>query len=176
MPIATELRVAEASTDYVCITTKKTQVRIEPGCWQSGGLQASIPFLFYAPPGSKKQGFVNQLYSLLGVQEVLPSLVARRRRAKITQNSEQREGLALKAPPVSREVLPFPWDTTRRGSVCFCRRIAFFQKQLFFSGPHRTCLFEAIKPIRPTNAINPCYNTNPIYPQNSSGPGQVKCT
>ena len=68
-------------------------------CWKRGGLQASISLFLYAPPDCKRQGLVNPLHSLLVVYELLPLLVAHWRREKITQNAQQRAGLAAKSTP-----------------------------------------------------------------------------
>ena len=101
--------------------------------WKSGGLHAIISLLLNAPPDYKREGLAKPLYSILGEQEMLPSLVGHWKGAKITRKAQQREGLAAKStPPVPRGSYFTQGMPHAKGRVCFCRCVAYFQKQLFF--------------------------------------------
>ena len=72
-------------------------------------------------------------------KKMLPSLVGHWRRAKTTRKAQQREGLAAKStpPPVPRGSYFAHGMPHAKERVYFCRCVAYFQKQLFFSEPHR---------------------------------------
>ena len=90
--------VAEASTRF-CTHSNGKKHRKYRIILQSGGLQASISLLLYAPPDCKRQGLAKPLHWLLGEQEDVTLAGGTHRRAKITQNAQQRAGLVAKSTP-----------------------------------------------------------------------------
>ena len=70
----------------------------------------------------------------------LPSPVARTGGQKSHKTPSRGRGWPLKLPPVPRGSCFTHGMPHAKGLVCFCRRAAYFQKQLFFSEPYRTCL------------------------------------
>ena len=137
--------VAEASTRFRTHSNGKKHRKYRI-VLQSGGLQASTSLLLYAPPDCKRQGLAKPLHWLLGEQEDVTLAGGTHRRAKITQNAQQRAGLAAKStPPVPRGSYFTHGMPRAKGRVCFCRRVAYFQKQPFFLNRTEPASFALLK-------------------------------
>jgi len=104
--------------------------------WQLAEWRVSSLHFFIALRAASRargRGLPSHFIHSSACKKCYPRRICTHRRAKITQNTQQRAGLAAKStPPVPRGSYFTRGMPHAKGRVCFCRRVAYFQKQLFF--------------------------------------------